>query len=350
MDANAPELPFLTTIGCMLTYKCTIACPHCIAEAGPRRKEEMPLEQCLAWIDAAGAYRDGHVRGLALTGGEPFYNIPNLTRISDHGQALGLIVSVVTNAYWATSPETALSVLAGLPALQLISVSTDVYHQKAIPFERVKNAVWAARELGRLYNISVCTDNEDDPRYLKIMDDLREIVEPDRIRTAVTLPVGRALKALRHLNYRTASTPTVAACSAASTPVIFPDGRVHACIGPLLTLPTAHPMVLGSLYRESLPEILDRAELNPVLHILRAWGPHKLVSLLSERGLQELLPAEYICDCVCDVCYKLLADERIVAALADILQEDELRETVAYARWYYLGETTMAELYGLGAN
>lgn len=350
MDTNPPELPFLSNIGFMLTYKCTIACPHCVVEAGPHRKEEMRLEHSLAWIEQASIYRDGRIKGLALTGGEPFYNMENLAQISAYGKALGFIVSVVTNAFWASTKDVALSVLSKLPAIQMISISTDVYHQKSIPFDYIKNAVWAARELGRLYNIAVCTDNEEDQQYQKIIEDLKAIGEADRIRVSITFPVGRAQKKARHFNYRTAPEPTVSACSMASSPVVFPDGKVIACIGPLLTLPPTHPMFLGNLQQEPLSEILDRSELNSVLHTIRVWGPQKLVSLLRQNGLDALLPKEYICNCICDVCYKLLSDERIVDALENILQDEQLRQTIAYARLYYLNETTMAELYHLNAT
>ncbi len=350
MDANPPELPFLSNIGFMLTYKCTIACPHCVVEAGPHRKEEMRLEHSLAWIKQASAYRDGHIKGLALTGGEPFYNLESLSQISAHGSALGFIVSVVTNAFWASTEDTALNVLSRLPGIQMISISTDVYHQKSIPFDYVRNAARAAGKLGRLYNIAVCTENEEDPQYLRILDELNAIGEADRIRLAITIPVGRAQKKARHdNNYRTATEPTVSACEMASSPVIFPDGNVIACIGPLLTLPPRHPMFLGNLHHETLSEILDRSELNPVLHAIRVWGPHKLVSLLRQKGLDALLPKKYICNCVCDVCYKLLSDEKIVDALESILQDEQIRQTVAYARVYYLDETTMAELLHLNA-
>jgi organic radical activating enzyme len=347
MDTNPPELPFLSNVGFMLTYKCTIACPHCIVEAGPHRKEEMRLAHSLAWIEQASTYRYGHVKGLALTGGEPFYNLETLAQISAHGQALGLIVSVVTNAFWATTRPAALSVLSKLPAVRMLSISTDVYHQKSIPFDHIKNAVWAARELGRAYNIAVCTDNEEDQQYQKIIEDLEAIDEADRTRVSITFPVGRAQKRARHFSYRTASEPTVSACSMASSPVVFPNGNVIGCIGPVLTLPPTHPLFLGNLRQESLSEILDRAELNPVLHTIRIWGPHKLVSLLRQNGFDALIPKEFICNCICDVCYKLLSDERIVGALESILQNEQTRQTIAYARLYYLNETTMAELYQL---
>jgi hypothetical protein len=235
-----------------------------------------------------------------------------------------------------------MGVLSKLPAIRMISVSTDVHHQKAISFECVKNAVWAARELGRLYSIAVCTDNEEDREYQRIIEDLKALGEADRIRGSIIFPAGRAQKRARSFHYHTKPEPTMGACSAASSPVIFPDGRVSACIGPLLTLPPVHPMSLGGLHREALSEVLDRSESNPILHTIRVWGPHKLVSLLREHGFDALLPKEYICDCPCDVCYKLLSDERIVEALESVLQDQQIRQTIAYARLYYLKETSMA--------
>lgn len=343
MNANPPEFPFLSNVGLMLTYKCSIACPHCIVEAGPHRKEEVQYERAAAWIEQASTYRDGHIKGLALTGGEPFYNLENLTRVSSYGERLGLAVSVVTNAFWAASRDEALSVLSRVPAIQAFSFSTDVYHQRSIPLDYIENAVWAAGEMGRQYNVAVCTDNEDDQQYRRILEKLESTIGADRIRLSITFPAGRARKTARHLNYHAAPEPTVAACSMASSPVIFPDGRVNACIGPLLTLPAAHPLFLGNIEQESLADILDRAELNPILHAIRAWGPHKLVSLLRQHGHEGLLPREYISNCICDPCYKLLSDSRIVDALENILLDEQAKQVVAYARLYYLNETTMVE-------
>ena len=49
-EVKIEEIPFLSNIGLMLTYKCTIACPHCIVKAGPNRKEEMTLESAFNWF------------------------------------------------------------------------------------------------------------------------------------------------------------------------------------------------------------------------------------------------------------------------------------------------------------
>ena len=323
-----------------------IACEHCIVEAGPHRKEEMKLKDAWDWIKQASTYRGDHIIGLALTGGEPFYNLENLKKISEYGQKYGLIVSTVTNAFWASDRKNLLKTLEMLPAIRMISFSTDVYHQRSIPFENIRNAIWAAQKLGLLYNIAVCTDNLENERFQKIIEELKEIGEGDNIRVSITFPVGRAQKN-RSLEYLTCSEPTRAACTMSSSPVVFPDGKVVACIGPIIILPSPHPLFLGDLRHEKLQEILDRAEMNPVIHIIRAWGPHKLISLLKEHGFVELLPKKYIENCICDICYKLLSEKRIVDALDEILQNEKIRHTTAYARVYYLKETKMVEILNL---
>ncbi len=69
------EMPFLTNIGFVMTYRCQVACKHCIIEAGPDRKEEMLLRHAFDWIKQIASFRNGHIKGLSLTGGEPFFNI-----------------------------------------------------------------------------------------------------------------------------------------------------------------------------------------------------------------------------------------------------------------------------------
>ena len=343
MDQNTLELPFLSNLGLMLTFKCTTACPHCVVEAGPHRKEEIPLERALDWIDQARNFRGGHILGLALTGGEPFCILDKLTQVVDYAARQGFFISVVTNAFWAKTEGDALAILSGLPDIKMVSISTDVYHLKTIPFQNVANLVQACRVLGRTFNIAVCTDNVENPQYLKIVDDITSLGVYDKIRPAITFPVGRAQNLVRNFNYHLSPEAPVSACTMASSPIAFPDGKMLACIGPIVSLPENHPLYLGNAQKESLADILDRAEVNPILHLIRVWGPYKLVAMLKERGLSDDLPREYISTCVCDICYKLFSNGTLLAALNEMMHEEELLEYTAYARLFYLNETAMAE-------
>lgn len=344
------EMPFLRNIGFIMTYKCQVACPHCIINASPYRKEEMLLSDAINWVQQINSYRNGYIKALSLTGGEPFYNIDNLKEISDFGESCGLIVSVITNAFWASTKEEAVRILKELPAIKILVISTDVYHQEYIPFERVKNALEAAKECGIQYNIAVCTQNENDINYKEILNKLQEITGPDTIYTAITFPAGRALTTLGKLNYETSEEPPISACWAGSSPIVFPDGKVLACIGPVIDLPSSHPLILGNLRKNSLQEILDNAELNPILHAIRVWGPKKLISMVKEAGLDRYLPEKYIKDSACNACYSLMSNSKIVEFLNQLSMDAEFRRKVAYARIYYLKETRMAELCQLAAS
>lgn len=337
-------MPFLRNIGLILTYKCQVACPHCIIEAGPHRTEEMRLSDALNWIKQIAEYRNGYIKVLSLTGGEPFYNINNLKQIATFGENCGLLVSAVTNAFWATTKEEAVKVLRKLPAIKMLAISADAYHQESIPFERVKNAIMAAQECNLPYNIAVCTENEEDEEYKEILKKLREITEMETINTAVTFPAGRALKKLKDLKYRMSNEPPISACSAGSSPIIFPDGRVIACIGPVIDISSAHPLILGNLRVNYLKEILDGAELNPILHAIRIWGPKRLISIIKEAGLNQYLPEKYIKDSVCNACYNLMSNDKIIDFLTQLAEDFEFKRKVAYARVYYLKEIKMAEL------
>lgn len=337
------EMPFLRNIGLLMTYKCQVMCPHCILEAGPHRTEAMDVATALEWVRQVAEYRDGYIKVLSLTGGEPFYNINDLTAIASFGEHCGLLVSAVTNAFWATSLEKAVFTLKKLSAIKMLSISADAYHQSHIPFDRVKNAVQAAQECGVPYTIAVCTDNYEDGDYQVILKQLEAITDPDTILTAITFPVGRALKSVDLFQYQTTPNPPISACAAGSSPIIFPDGRVIACIGPVIDLASSHPLMLGNLRDESLGTILDRAQANPILHAIRVWGPSKLIELAAEAGLNQYLPESYIEGSVCHACYGLMSNPQLVQFLNELMTDKEFQRKVAYARLYYLKELEMLQ-------
>jgi len=336
------EVPFLKNIGLLMTYKCQVSCPHCIIEAGPHRTEEMSFDDAYDWIQQIASYRMGHIRVLSFTGGEPFINLKKLKKLSNLAEEQNLFASAVTNAYWADTFENALNVLHELPSLKMLQISTDEYHQEFIPFNWVKNAIQAAQVLKIPYTVAVCTENADSPKYLKIIDELEEITDTRSIITAITFQAGRALKHSKNHTYKISNKPPQTACGAGGAPIIFPDGRVIACIGPIVDLKTNHPLVLGNLHKNTLAEILDKAELNSVLHAVRLWGPKKLIKMCEDAGLGSHLPNLYIADSVCHACYELMANDYTSEYLAGLSNDDVFEREVVFGRIYYRREPQMA--------
>ena len=341
------EIRFLKNIGLLMTYQCQVQCPHCIIQAGPHRTEQMSLEDAYDWIKQIAAYRNGFIKVLSLTGGEPFINIQRLKLISDFAKERGLYVSAVTNGYWASTVEKAINILKSLPSLMMLQISTDKYHQESIPFDRVRNAMLACDACDLPFTISICTENENDPDYQKTLTEVSEFVDPRVIFSAITFKAGRALQLDTDHNYETSITPPISSCGAGGAPIVFPNGQIVACIGPIIDLKTPHPLRLGNLMQNSIEEILDQAESNVVLHAIRIWGPKFLINLVREAGLESELPEKYISGSVCHACYELMANPKIVDFLMNLQNDSDLTHKVAYARIFYLNEPEMALDLGL---
>lgn len=339
--------PFLRNVGLLLTYHCPASCAHCILRAGPDRHEEVSLEDARDWISQIAAYRDGYVWVLSLTGGEPFSNVKLLRAVMEFAAEKNLYISVVTNGFWATSQEMAVRLLKSLPQICFLSISTDIYHQEFIPLENVKNTIRAATECDIPFYVSVVTENKEEPEYRCIHAELLELVgDPDRIRTGITFPVGRAADMKENLNYHLSSEPCPEVCQAASSPCIFPDGRVYGCIGPLFDLKEDQPLYLGNVREQTVSDIFDRSETNAVLHAIRLWGPGRLHAMLKEAGLGDHLPASFVSGSTCQACHSMLSDPAVRDWLVHLEQDPEFRRKVAYARLYHLEETGMLDLGG----
>jgi MoaA/NifB/PqqE/SkfB family radical SAM enzyme len=338
--------PFLRNVGLLVTFHCQASCAHCILRAGPDRHEEVSMENARNWIRQIAEYRDNYVYILSLTGGEPFHNLNLLREIMEYAADLKLYISVITNGFWATSQEKAKQILQSLPKICFMSVSTDLYHQVYIPFENVKNAIRATKELGIPHYISIITDNKKSREYQQLNAEILQLTEPENLRVGITFPVGRASELKSELKYKLAITPPKEVCGAASSPCIFPDGRVYGCIGPLIDLHDDHPLYLGNLNENSVAEVFDKAETNVLLHALRLWGPKKLVSILREAGLGQYLPPKYVSGSVCNACYDLMSRSVLRDWLGRLEQDPEFRRKVAYGRLFHLNEPGMLELSG----
>jgi len=351
LAANDPFKPweraFVREAGLVVTYRCQISCQHCNVEAGPHRTEEVALGEALDWIGQIADYRNGRIRALSFTGGEPLYSVERFKTLSSFARERGLFASAVTNAYWASTREGAIALLRQLTGLQALSISTDVHHQKQIPFEWVENAIAAAKECGLPYDVAICTEDVEDPEYLRVIAQLEQITAPNTIARVITFPVGRARMSLDASRYQHTAEPVKSACLMAGLPIFLLDGRVVACIGPILSLTSPQPLAFGSLRERSLQEILDEAEVNPILHAIRIWGPRYLVSRVREAGLAEHLPPSFIKNSICHACYCLMSNPRLVQFMAELAHDQEFVERVAYGRVYYLKETEMVELLGL---
>jgi hypothetical protein len=126
------------------TALCNAACAHCIVESGPQRKERMPIDLAAELI--AGASMVPRLRLVVFSGGESFIYLDNVLRLCETAQALGMQTRIISNGYWARSPDAAARMLERLAASNVdqLVISFGRFHRAYIPPERVRNVFHGA--------------------------------------------------------------------------------------------------------------------------------------------------------------------------------------------------------------
>ncbi len=136
----------LSGLHLLLTYQCTLECEHCFVWGSPRQCGTMGLSDIRRILEQAREL--GSVEWIYFEGGEPFLYYPVMVKGIEEAVKSGFKAGIVTNSYWATSPEDALEWLKPLAGLvQDLSVSSDLFHWDEKQSQLSRNAAEAAGKL-----------------------------------------------------------------------------------------------------------------------------------------------------------------------------------------------------------
>jgi hypothetical protein len=254
----------LSGLHLMLTYQCTFECDHCFTWGSPSQKGVMRLGDIRRFLKQAK--ETGTITSIYYEGGEPFLYYATLLRGVWMAARMGFQVGIVSNAYWATSPEDARAALRPFRnKLKNISVSSDLYHYDELFSSQAREAVAAAEAFG----IEVGTIS---------------IARPEA--TEVEKPSGQLPEQLGGVMYRGRAAEKLLAHAERFPWVQFTEcpyedlrepGRVH--LDPYGNLHICQGLVIGNLYTHPLRVICETydPDAHPVVGPLLAGGPAELV-------------------------------------------------------------------------
>jgi len=174
----------LTSIHFLLTYACNFSCDHCFLYSGPQATGTFTVALLKEMLDQAR--RVPGIDAVCFEGGEPFLYYPVLVEGIRYARELGLKTGVVSNAYWATSPEDAELWLQALADLGVgsISVSDDSLHFGEERVTPARHALAAGNAM-KLSMGALCTEKP----FVKMVDGRRTVA-------GSTLFKGRAVEKL----------------------------------------------------------------------------------------------------------------------------------------------------------
>jgi MoaA/NifB/PqqE/SkfB family radical SAM enzyme len=271
--------------------RCNIKCAHCVAAEGTFDIEKMELAKAKEIIrDMAVA----DVTGISFTAGEPFIYYDDLLELVSLCRENNIYTRIVTNSYWAVSPEKAELLLRTLKQCGLfqLRLSFSRWHQQNIPRQNVLNAAHGCIKRGIDYFISFVTDfSEEDDEYEQFLRENKLKFFPEPV-----IYAGRA-----DSFDRTAIFTDYQDNRCTMNPYLAPDLSMYACCDAGSHFNTTGFFLLGNLKDHSIDQLFIKSEAHPLYNCIRSIG---ITAIASFAGITA---REIVTYRKCELC-KMLFD------------------------------------------
>uniref|UniRef100_A0A7C1IXU2 Radical SAM protein n=1 Tax=Ammonifex degensii TaxID=42838 RepID=A0A7C1IXU2_9THEO len=311
----------------LLTRRCNFNCDHCSVSAGPMQRETITGVIIKRAIEEA--YALPSLRVVIFTGGEPTLYPKLLQTGISLAYEKGFMTRLVTNAWWARTPEKASRFLERLTecGLNEINISYDDFHSPYLQTyggeQNIINAVSAAKELGLTVLVGTVIHPEAKVRtsYLRQVFQNAGITGELKFLEDFIFPLGRArLRLPRSIFVFDPAEATESGCrEAGETLVVLPGGEITFCCGHILCSNAQRLITIGSLTaKETLTGMVERMQRNVLYWWLHLEGP---TAVLRELGVTKKVYRR------CEGCFYLgTAYWKKLAALAT-------RKEEIFAKW-----------------
>jgi MoaA/NifB/PqqE/SkfB family radical SAM enzyme len=274
----------LTGLHILLSYTCNYQCDHCFVWGSPWQTGTFNLSHLTEVFRQA--VEVGTIEQIYFEGGEAFLYYPVLVEAISQAKRHGFSVGVVSNGYWATSPEDAWVWLQPLAAagLDRLEISCDLFHGENLEPNGEHPGLIAAGEL--FLDTGVIT--VDPPTRI------REATESEPGSTLVGGGVmfrGRAAEKL------TEGLPRQSWTAFTSCPYedLAEPGRIH--LDPFGNLHLCQGLVIGNLFERPLAEIIAAydPQHHPLVGPLLNGGPAQLARHFELDHEPDYVDACHLC-------------------------------------------------------
>lgn len=334
-------IPESRILSLLLTLQCTAECANCGTSSSPRVKVRLEEDRARALIEEAAL--EGY-NLVAFTGGEPMLYGRRLFNLISLAKSRGLSTRLVSNAFWAISPQRAERIVARLKdsGLTEINFSTGDQHSRFVPVVNVIHAIRAALDqkmrvavmiettaLSRITTESIRTH----PKFIE------QIGEEDSFRVCFCespwmplspheleeYPPGVAINS-ENLDRRTGCDSII------NTSTVLADGRIMACCG--LGTQGIPELEVGHVGEMSLQTAFDSTKEDFLMRWIRDEGPEKILAWAATKDPSIEWENQYAHRC--QACKRLYSDEKVRTVLRKHHEEKML--DVLVSEWLMAGQ------------
>ena len=269
--------------------RCNIRCEHCIAADNRGVTHQMELSRAVSLLEELAGC---NVKGISFTAGEPLIFLKDILVLLQVCRQRDIYARVVTNGFWATTPERSDDTVAQLKqnGLSQLRISFSRWHEKFVNRENIVNAVASCKKFDLDYFISFITDfvEEDEDREQFLRDHgFRFFPEP-------VIYFGRA-ESFNHSGIRTDYQPNTCLMN----PYLSPELDFYACCDAGSRFDNTDLFLLGNARDTSLEDLFRKFENHLFLNLIRHMGLTDIASYLGFRS------REIITYRKCELCEKL---------------------------------------------
>jgi hypothetical protein len=259
----------------------------------------MELEQAKAIIKEMAR---SNVTGISFTAGEPLLYYNDICKLIRLCRANSIYSRVVTNGFWARTPDKADQVVSGLLAsgLSQVRLSFSRWHQEHIDADNILRAASSCQKNGLDYFVSFVTDfSESDDAFEQFLrrHHLKFFPEP-------VIYFGRAGEFGR-LPVSTDYRPNLCAMN----PYLKPELDMYACCDGADRFSKTRFLFLGSLRDHSVDALFKKTETHPLYQHIRTLG---LSAMASFAGMPAREIVQYR---KCELCEKLFNSQETLRKL-----------------------------------
>ena len=255
------------------------------------------------------------VKRCHVGGGEATVFWNEMLEILQHAHKCGFTNSIVTNGWWAKSPEKAMLKVRALSEAGVanIELSVDAMHQDYISIAPILHLIRAAKELDVGVTLRVCTT-----RSRRADAVLNEFPSEDQGGVTIAIsrvaPVGRAAEAIPRSDLFLDEGLPAGTCSTMLNLTVTPNGDVFPCCA---GSETCGSLRLGNALDQPLTKVVESVQANLFVRTLVHAGPAYFATLLDEVELQDRLGSEY--SNICHLCNELCSDDELSSAIEERL-------------------------------
>ena len=259
--------------------------------------------------------------GLGLSGGEPFLLSKLIYSVVRQAKQHGLNVNLATNAFWAKHLGKATDVLSHLGSLGFkppgdsIAVSAGQFHLPYIARECSANLIKAYRSVFGMplprVDFEYVAGNEQVLKEYKSYLTEQGIEDKDYrlVERTVFQTTGNSKISSDEIITKRPANVFQGLCPWVKDMIVDPDGDVYPCCG---FNRYNKGIVIGNIHRQTLEEIKNNAQINPVIVMLKFHSFAYLHSLLKKKF--ELSDEA---DGLCDICEDIFSNSNHVEYLVE---------------------------------